>query len=339
MNEELISAFQKDMKISRYNAEPQQNFFGRLLYSAMSHWLRYTILDQGNEDDEKLGRSKKYILARGTEILNNFLLAVPEAKNWFLGKYLKDKNDEIQPAHIIRERMLNSGELIETDFQSYISFPANKSIAISNMYNRIIGLQENLALSAKTVGLTRIVQNKNDGFQLFIDIPTAKEYVQTMIKNAVWHKNSDESSLEFFLVRSQNSPYKSWSYNLPESGIITLGRLHLFNGLYEYCLVRNDAGRLYTYTIPETLTKYKENRRVILGLRSIYKNDMWANAIRRGNIYILTLLCRLPVYEENIIETYCWPLNDIMDQTHYVVPEELWDYIKAILANLNIRTE
>lgn len=103
--------------------------------------------------------------------------------------------------------------------------------------------------------------------------------------------------------------------------------------MHEYYLVKNKMGTWYNCKLSTFLTEYKEERRIILGLRKKYGNKMTGIYSMMESVVILNLFCRLPLKEQVIIETFCWPLEGLNDRLNYVVPIKLWSEIKDLIAN------
>ena len=136
---------------------------------------------------------------------------------------------------------------------------------------------------------------------------------------------------------SKNAPYKSWADSPIRSKEYHLGRMALFNGLYEYYIFRCSSGKWFVSPVSTIVSEYKEERRIILGLRKKYNNQMIAYYSYVGSVIILHLNCRLPLKEEGLIETYCWPLKGFNDKQDYVVPFLIWDDLKILIEeNLGI---
>lgn len=111
----------------------------------------------------------------------------------------------------------------------------------------------------------------------------------------------------------------------------------LLNGLYEYYIFRYSSGKWLISSVSTIALEYKEERRIILGLRKKYHNQMIAYYSYVGSVIILHLNCRLPLKEEGLIETYCWPLKGFDDKLNYVVPFLIWDDMKILIEeNLGI---
>lgn len=80
MNKNMVETMQNDMHLFPYRDESISNYLGRLVYSALSYWIRTCIMDRTSESNDT--KSKAYILGRGKEVLWGFVECIPECKQW-----------------------------------------------------------------------------------------------------------------------------------------------------------------------------------------------------------------------------------------------------------------
>lgn len=78
MNKNMVETMQNDMHLFPYRDESISNYLGRLVYSALSYWIRTCIMDRMSESNDT--KSKAYILGRGKEVLWGFVECIPECK-------------------------------------------------------------------------------------------------------------------------------------------------------------------------------------------------------------------------------------------------------------------
>ncbi|UZW13460.1 hypothetical protein OSC52_16690 [Clostridium pasteurianum] len=337
MEENLMFTIAKDTRIKPYDGESQGEYLGRLVYSSMGQWLKVITLDTGNLDGAMRTKNKSYVLSRGTEILNNMILAMPECREWFWNSYNESKRKEEHPVRILRERMLNAGELIETDLKTNIGTPREYKKPFIENYERILGLGSSINSNELYIGVTRIKKSSTAQREETAIINSCKIF--NWVKRAAkWETINDLFKYEFFQSLSKSAPYKSWINIFPNVGAknIVLGRVKLYNDLYEYYLFKMEENQIYIYKLSTVLNEFKEERRIILALRKISGNVMKAKAELKKEVVILKLFCRLPLVEERIFETYCWPKKCINDKINYVIPIQLWNHFKMILEELQI---
>lgn len=327
----LIEMMQHDMRIFPYCGETIEYYTGRLMYSALAHWIRFTVLDETTENYKH--KSKSYLYRRGCEILENMVACIPESRNWIAGSV----DNNVNPVHEMREKMFIAGELMEVDEQGNVGLPVYQQIECVQGCYRIKGLLYGRN-SEEFLGITRVMRlgkatKKAAIFKAF----AVDDYIKWLYERARWEVCSEIDQYEFFNVMSKNAPYKSWENNPIRSKEYHLGRMALLNGLYEYYIFRYSSGKWLVSSVSTIASEYKEERRIILGLRKKYHNQMIAYYSYVGSVIILHLNCRLPLKEEGLIETYCWPLKGFDDKLNYVVPFLIWDDLKILIEeNLGI---
>lgn len=317
----LINEMASDMKISPYINEIRQRYYGRVLYSALAHWMRFFTQDYSVEESK--GKSKVYLLKNGTNLLSNMIEVIPSAKAWFL----EETEDIEESIRLIRDRMLVSGELIESENDTKICLP-NYKVEENGC---IKGLSDRF-LNCKHIGITRI-SNDVEQCDIIFDEIGIENYIKWIYSHAKWSTCNELGNYEFFDVYSKRPPYQSWTNKMVNSDSLQLGRVTIINGLHKYCLFKSYDGQIYSAPLGDSLSEYKEERRVILGLRRIFNNPMAAMYQKKKNVVILRLFCRLPLKEEAIMDTYCWPSRYMNDKLEYIVPNEVWEHIRSMLVN------
>lgn len=336
MNSELKVRLAKDLNIKAYSGEFQTYYESRLVYSALSEWMKFAVYDETTDSNNK--KSKSYLLKRGCEILNSFICDSESQKQWFTDD-AQEKYDFNQAVIETRNRMLASGELLELLPSHDVSVPKQSKIDINDTWSRLIGLRkESDPKNVKAVGITRICIEENT--PSYAETINIKEYMNWAFKSANWSNVDDVNKYEFFNPYSRNAPYKSW-IDSPVGGIdIHLGRISLFNGVHEYYLIKRNRKGWASAPLTDALTERKEERRMLLGLRLHCGNPAVAEYSDKGNCIELRLYCGLPALEQAYIETYCWPKRYFNDKLNYIIPIEVWPIIKNKLElSLGIKTE
>lgn len=328
MNSELIAQLRKELKINPYEGEISTYYKCRLIYSALAEWLRFAVFDKTTDD--YFCKSKAYILSRGIEVLSSFIGSSVELQQWFLEDE-KGVHELDNPVREIRNRMLLAGEYFELLPSHDLTIPLTERININDYFDRLIGISiDSISDPIKYVGVTKLV--KMQGVKKIYDDFSLEQYMMWVLKKSVWNPINDIDGFEFFDANSKKAPYKSW-VDFPAKGIdYHLGRITLYNGLNEYYLFkRNKEGEWVNSQLQDLLSETKEERRIILGLRMMCNNKAVAKCKINGDIIELKLSCRMPIKEEILIETYCWPLRYYKDKLNYIVPIEVWPNIKQML--------
>lgn len=321
----LIDEMARDMKIYPYQGEESTLYKGRLVYSALVHWIRHITQDYSS--NEISGKSKAYILRRATEELDAFVETIPEIKEWFYQE-VDSLEDVIRD---IRSKMLCAGELEEINDCEKVILPKYDEKTCGEGIVRVVGLCDT-GRPLEHMGITRLYLDTRKEYVSTYDL-SLEQFIEWLYKNAKWSECNNINEFELFDAGSTKPPYQSWTDKKIKSQKYHLGRLALYNGLYEYWLVKYDDGVWYSAHISEILIKQKEERRIILALRKLNSNSIEASYKHCGSVVILNLYCKLPVIDESYISTYCWPLRYALDKLDYVVPLKMWDQISCRLEN------
>ena len=326
--DDLVSVLSKDMGIIPYPGESSQYYKCRLIYSAVCEWMRYATQDSMGKKSHS--RSKHYILSRCSEVLNAFLECEPTCRVWFLDENAED--DSVSNAiRCIREKMICAGELVEVGVNKHVTVPEYQEIDCTLGYTRIFGFNRKKD-AISMVGITRIKQNLEEKNAFFegnhYDI---EEFINWTYEKGEWSICDSIDRFEFFDITSKRIPSESWIDKPIKTFERHLGRITLFNGYHEYWILKYQDGRWSSRALESILQDYKEERRILLGLRELYGNNMKAEFEYKAPIVILRLCCRLPLREEIVLDTFAWPLRGYNDKLYYVVPYKLWDTIKLFL--------
>lgn len=349
MKKQLVTRISSDLKIERYKGESEAEFYSRLIYTVISCWIRYFILDKSNNDSDINKKSKNYIMARGKDLLKNYLDLFPECADYFLCKEKNNKKIAVEvdeAIKTIRERMLNSGEIYEINPNAYVGVPQYNKKKIYRNIEREIGIKKDEFTSIH-VGITRIEKNKL--YEESEKIESTKlinpdEFLNWLIKNSTWERFNDIDILDVFDPKSKKIPSQSWNLNksMILEGDIYLARDKSMNHKWatRYFLLKiEDGNKYYISRINNILVKWKECRRIILALRKKYENSIKVQVKNLGSCKKLRLFAALPINEMMILKTYCWPSNNMYNPREYIVSNEIWEYIRDILISLYLEIE
>ncbi len=328
MENNVLIKMQQDMRISRYDGEPQANYVGRIIYSALCHWMRYIVIDETTQRYDI--KSKAYVFDRMRELLDIMAESFPVSKRWLFGD-LSNPDDGDELIRTLRDKMLVAGELSEVDNLLSIGLPMYTKSLCTDGYVRIIGLSEEIT-KPEHVGVTRVIRSEGkDDNRALIDKVVIDEYLDWIYTGALWNECHNFETFEFFNPFSRKPPFQSWTNVIPNNGDKILARVALFNGTHEYHLIKREQDKYWNAPIATVLSEWKEERRVILALRKRVGNMMQAAYNKKDTVCILNLYCGLPLREQGLIDTYCWPLNSMNDKYNYVVPGFIWEDIKSMI--------
>lgn len=334
MKNRIISKIQIDMGIKPYKDEAQENYVGRLIYSALCQWMRYSVIDETTQSYDR--KSKTYLSRKMEKILDNMIASFPEIQRWICEG--NDNSDErADLIKELREKMLSGAELLEVDEARNIGLPSYSMKKCVSGYMRVFGLSSGKTGGCEHVGITRVCRKKDlDSTSWHFERIPLEKYINILYKNSVWNKMSNLENYEFFNPYIKKPPYQSWTNVLPSTEKNILGRTSLYNGLHEYCLIKKEDGEVINSLLSPVITDWKEERRIILALRKNANNPMQAYYTDKEDVCILNLFCGLPLREKIVLDTFCWPLNSMGDKYNYVVPKFIWEEVKVMLDDIGI---
>lgn len=334
MENNALIKMQQDMRITRYNGESQANYVGRIIYSALCHWMRYVVMDETTKRHDI--KSKAYVLGRLRELLSIMAESFPVSKRWIYGD-LSNPDDCDELIRTLRDKMLAAGELLEVDDSFNIGLPLYTKRLCTAGYVRLFGLSEEIT-KPEFVGVTRVIHSEeiNDN-KVLMDKIVLDEYLDWIYAGALWDECRNLETFEYFNPFSRKPPYQSWTNVIPNSINKILARVTLYNDFHEYHLIKKENDKYWNALISTALSDWKEERRVMLALRKCVGNSMQATYEKKDTVCILHLYCGLPLREQGIIDTYCWPLNSMNDKYNYAIPKFIWKDIQGCFTdNLGI---
>lgn len=330
MENNVLTKMAQDMQIKPYSGESRANYTGRIIYCALCHWIRYAVMDETTQKHDR--KSKAYVLSRIRGLLGIMSEAFPLSKKWVF-KDLENPVDGDELVRTLRDKMLAAGELLEVDESWNIGLPRFEKFYCTDVYDRVTGLSEEIN-RLEHVGVTRVVRSKGDsGKRSLMDKVDIDEYIDWLYAGETWNECHNVEAFEFFNPFSKRPPYQSWTNVFPSSEKRILARLTLYDGLHEYHLIKQERDKCWNTPITTVLAEWKEERRVLLALRKSVGNAIQATYDKRDTVYLLNLYCGLPLREQVIIDTYCWPLNSMDDKYNYVVPNFIWEHVKNVITN------
>ena len=85
MNDKTVDQISSDLKIHRFTEETVQLFECRVLYSAISCWIKAIAMDcpVSSRDGGGSGVSRRHIFDRSSSIIEIMCKMFPETKEWF----------------------------------------------------------------------------------------------------------------------------------------------------------------------------------------------------------------------------------------------------------------
>jgi len=327
----IIDKMAVDLGINRYHDEDVTAYKCRVIYSAMSSWVKAIAMDQpiGSKENHLSGVSRRHIYERGNAVLESLIKMNPETAPWF------DVEDaEENPVVIIRNRLLNHGDLLNEGFDTNLTLPIVHRKQFISGYDTIYG--EVLGESIIYSGISTLCNNNVTKQSEVIE--NAEEWLKGFLKNIWWSAiPSEMNELMYFnpAHKSRNN-YTAWDSMLPNvSDEIILGRLTINKNGYEYYLLKPKSKLMHR--IDPFLQEQGWHIRIMYALRKKANNSATAIIKNYGDHIHLKLYTHLPINERILLESYAWPYNRINDMLCWTMYSYIWDYIKPYFKSIGIR--
>lgn len=327
----IINKVAADLGVYRYNNEEITAFKCRVIYSAMSCWVKAIAMDQpiGSKENQLSGVSRRHIYERGNAVLDSLIKINPETRFWF-----DVEENEENPVVIIRNRLLNHGDLLNEGFDTNLTLPISHRKQFISGYDTIYGevLGENIIYS----GISAICNNNVKKQAEVSEI--SEEWLNNFLKNVWWSTiPSEMNELTYFnpAHKSKNN-YTAWDNLSPNvSDEIILGRVAINKNSYEYYLIK--PKRKLIHKIDPFLHEQGYHIRIMYALRKKANNSVIAIINNYGDHIHLKLYTHLPANERILLESYAWPYNQINDRLCWTMYGYIWNYIKPYFESIGIR--
>lgn len=331
MKQQLLEKMAEDLAITRYCNENQDSYVCRVLYSAAACWIKTIALDSSNIDNcADLGVSKNHISRKCRDIFNELLNIFPIFRSFIK---TDERNDWIQ---IIYQRLLSHGDLVNVGFDTNVALSIPSTVRLTEDVLCVKGAI--LRSDCMYSGIATLQRNTDKSFNVE-SVFSATDWIKWYVKSAQWSPESIEGS-EYF------NPYsKSWRNDQcwqkkacePVNGIIFARELDsVYGNCKKYRYLLYNPNKAVIHILDDFLIEREEQRRFMIGLRSMAANKVPAKLIRYFDHVHLHLNVWLPATESLLLETYAWPSTSIFGKIDWDMSIEVWNYIKSYLIHLGL---
>ncbi len=331
MGEKDIDKMALDLGIIPFQDESFIGYKSRVVYSAMSCWIKAIAMDQpvGNREAGFVGVSRRHVYERSRGVLENICKIHPELSFWF-----NISEIEHHPVNLIRTRLLKHGDLRNEGFNTNIALSNSYSMQLSTGVETLYG--ELLGDDIEYVGVATI--RRNSIVNPVENVIKIHEWLEEFLKEAWWSKEfPNTSKWEYFNPASQaKTNYDAWQNNLPNDvrGII-LARSSVNKFDYEYYLVKPKIKLLHK--LDPFLQNQGYHKRLMYALRDSINNSSEATIKVYDSHVYLRLNAHLPEKENFLLESYAWPLRHVNDISAWVMTPVIWDFVEPFIESLGIR--
>ena len=299
----IIDKMAADLGIYRYHDEDANAYKCRVIYSAMSSWLKAIAMDQpvGSKENHLSGVSRRHIFDRGNAVLKSLIEMNPETAPWF-----SIEDTEENPVVIIRNRLINHGDLLNEGFDTNLALPiAHKKQFISGyetVYGEILG--NNIIYSGISALCNNSIIKQSEVSE------SAEDWFNVFVRSIWWSAMPSEMNelMYFNPTHKSRNNHSAWDSSLPDvPDEILLGRMSINKNGYEYYLLK--PKKRLMHRIDPFLQEQRYHIRIMFALRKKANNSVTAVIKNYGNHIYLKLHTHLPSKERIILESYAWPVN------------------------------
>ena len=343
---ELIADISVDLGIFSSLEESQELYLSRLIYSALGEWVKTAACDivhgvaEISDEELSTGASKHHITKKIKGILDAYISNFPEIKDWFF------PDENAQPAHEIRNRLISSGQLV-SDKENRLQFPPEKCCKIADDFYLLRGYYGDKEIWS--VGLGVYVADKENipevSFSEFFNLTEKPanefllDYVQS-ISSRFKPVTVSPGTREYFNPYSFTTLSKSWESTPNLKLAVTVYR----DNQSDYGFIRQNDGKLESCPIPSAYIKLHDIRRFLYGLRYMSGNPLRVR-IKEGDyrldedgeekfVYRFRFPSHLPQKEMTALYSLGWPVRNINDKTEFLIPESSLHQVKYICQSL-----
>lgn len=338
MRDELKDKISKDLKISKFKKESFLEYHQRLIYSALSMWVRSLIM--GNsvndyksdvEDVENVFPDIGYVQYNLSKVAEAFLMVYPCNMDWLEIENIPKLAMKL--AGRIIQDMIYLNEIGEVMERKLSLVPDRKAFWGGYMHEYGLNTFNKNTFVLGCSLWSENVQNEDDTNKI-ISIG-GMDYYKYMVKKFPWKKADVKGNFELFKVGVTGKDSKSW---IPyDSGKIKEGiNILRDTNTFEpgYMLVKKEKDNLYVVWLDPWYRKSKEIYRIMYALNA-------ANGIPaqfRTKIYddyiVLHDVSALPDEEKRLILSISWPYSTYHDYYSRIIPIKMWDLAQNTIEKL-----
>lgn len=339
-----------DLSMERFQDEPDNDYFNRLIYTAGCCWVRNMLLDNSLSniyDDEKAkvnivnGVSKRHLSERLAKILFGLISIIPcdynrdrvNEENYLMAKSSNLAKDIINNMKKYYEVSELDDRIVTTPIQR-LKFN-NKTLVIGgNEAKR----RDNLILTG--IGKWDNVEENDKLYNEVWNIPSNhSEYLKLLTDNVTWKIDTIPDDLAIY-----NYHNNGYGISEPFWSKTEINRLN--NGLYlgktgnvkncKLYLIKKNHSETQIAKLNEWYYRTKEYMRIIYA--SANKQGFCPRIsahIASDHVEIIPN-CTLPQAEYRVIQLSSWTITDSNNKTIHIIPLEIWKEISQIFLNLGI---
>ena len=330
----MIDKMALDLGIYRFADEPLPLYKSRVVYSAMSCWIKTIALDRKARfmgSVQANGVSRRHIHDRSSVVLDMLVKMFPEIGKWFFPPTI-DEN----PVNLIRTRLINHGDLLNAGFETNLALSSVHADQISTSIETVYG--KTIDKTIQYAGVSTVRYKKADNYHL--ELKDVQEWLQSFLEEAWWsHDLPDADLLQYFdSYSTTKNNYSAWGASPPNHACnVILARTMVNRNSYFYYLIKPKSKLVHK--IDPFLQDLGFHIRVICALRSYSNNRTEVKVTQYQDHVKAKFYSLLPLRERTMLESYAWPVRNIDDDLEWVMAFSIWDYIRPYLEALGIQVK
>jgi len=341
MQNELRARIAKDLNITKFNNESENEYNQRLVYSAASMWVRTLIYGNSISDirqDSVIGYPDiMYVQSHLGKVIGAYIKSLKMNLDWLEINYNKTDEIAMDLAGCVMQEMLYTKNLAK--------IYERKMAAVPQRYFKYgdwiqVRGQMNYGTDLISLGVSQWTQiaNKVD----VIDEPRVvsikgSKYYEMMNRNFSWKKATLTSTYLIFKEGETRAYSKCWVPYIPEKvseGIHMLKAADEFNG--GYVLVKHSGKDVQMATIDPWYIESHEIYRILYGLNVNNGTHAQFKIKDEGDCKVLYFASALPDYENRLILSVSWPYSHYADKYARIIPNSIWLIAEQMLTDLGV---
>jgi len=326
---DIFNIIGSSLGILRYQNEDEKNFEARLVYSALVKWF-FTIIASNlhSENKDVSYNSKAKVHREARRVLDSYIIAKPELKDWFY------PNEETDPINLIREPLLKAGIIIDVGYQSQIALSASNLSKTGKMP----GYLTSGACYFSNIIETEYFYHLLDRFN--IDRSDYESFLRKYLEQIKWQEIVDVNNYEYFDIHKGQVFSNCWVSNIPkESQEPFMARRILSFGAYDYKLMINKGDKLYQASFSQYAQheSIRDTQRLLYALKAMFGTRATVKVEFFDNYTIWHFWSKLPPAIDSFMRYIGWPLENIENKKNeYVIRKELVEIVRNLNNMLGI---
>ena len=195
----LLNQMGSDLGVFQFCSESKDEYVCRVIYSAMSCWLKTLCFEQSeNRDVDDLFVTGNFLISRGVEVLEQYIGIFPALIPWMR------ENTPTEVVSIIRKSLRKNEEiLVPVGKENRFTLCPPQSFYFSEKWVSIKGALLNKGCFYSGVGVLKKIEQGSDNPNIFLE--SAVDWFYKRTKELRWKTVSEirEGVLEFFDSRKK----------------------------------------------------------------------------------------------------------------------------------------